>query len=141
MRVKDCTPHAHYQLALEQGEEVIKTLTEFCQSRGIKSGTLVGLGAVRESDIAYYNLATQEYQSKHIAQDREVISLIGNIALVDEAPFVHAHISLGDPDMQMLGGHLKECVVAVTLEVHITVYNEPFKRAYNESIGLNLLDL
>ena len=141
MRLKDCTEHSRFQLALEQGENVIETLTDFCERRKIKSGVLWGLGAVRNSEIGFYNLETKEYIFKTYPDDREVVSLVGNIAIVDEKPFVHAHISLGDKDMNMVGGHLKECVVAVTLEIHLTTFNEHFNRTYNENIGLNLLDL
>lgn len=140
MQVKDLTEHARYQLALEQGEMVMETITDFCERRAIKSGALWGLGAVRDSEIGYYDLKTKEYLFETHAEDKEVVSLIGNIAMVEEKPFVHAHISLGDENMHLIGGHLKECVVAVTLEIHLITFNEHFHRRYNENIGLNLLD-
>ena len=140
MNLKDVTEHARYQLVLDQGEKVIETVTDFCNRRNIKSGALWGLGAVRDSEIGYYDLSTKEYFFKTYKEDREVVSLLGNIALVENAPFVHAHISLGDSDMNIVGGHLKECTVAVTLEIHLITFNEHFNRSINDTIGLNLLD-
>ena len=141
MEVKDVTEHARYQVVLDQGEKVIETLTDFCERRGIKSGALKGIGAVRHSEIGYYDLSTKEYSFKTYDDDLEVVSLIGNISLVEEKPFIHAHITLGNRDMNTVGGHLKECMVAVTLEIHLITFNEHFTRTHNEHIGLNLLDL
>ena len=140
MEYKDCTVHSRTQIVLDQGEKVLETLTSHCEKRGIKSGIITALGAVRNATVGYYRLSDKQYVFKEYPEDLELVSLIGNVSLVDDKPFIHAHVTLGNPDMQLVGGHLKEAEVAVTLEVHLIDFNETFMRSHDETIGLNLLN-
>ena len=118
------------------------SLVSACKDAGVSAGSLSGLGAVNNTEIAYYDLETKEYLTKRFEDDREVVSLVGNVALVEGEPFIHAHVALGDRDMQMVGGHLVEATVAVTLEVSISVIPDAtFQRTLNDMIGLKLLQL
>ena len=130
-----------YLIALSRGARVRESLTAFCAAKGIAAGTLSALGALRAVRIAFYDLDRKEYLEEVLEGDHEVLSLIGNIALVEEAPFLHAHVVLGDRGMRARGGHLVEAEVAVTLEVALTPLSEKVSRAYDEEIGLNLLAL
>jgi len=128
-------------LVLEAGEPVVASITSWCTEHAIAGASLQAIGAVRESEIGYYDVQTKEYAFKTIEDDREVVSLIGNVSMKEGEHFVHAHISLGDPNMQIVGGHLKEAIVAMTLEVVVEPYQYALSRVYNEGIGLHLLDL
>lgn len=141
MNVRDT--EGGFIVRLDRGERVMASLTDFCKRRGIAGGFLWGLGAVKEAEIGYYNLATREYYFKRIPEDREVASLTGNIALVDGAPFIHAHavLSAMDESLSCVGAHLKEAEVAVTLEVFVIPFNTPLSRAYDDAVGLKLLTL
>ena len=50
----------------------------------------------------------------------EVLSLIGDVALKDGEPKVHAHVVVGRSDGSTRGGHLMEAHVRPTLEVILT---------------------
>lgn len=132
-----------YVIKLERGEKVIASLTDFCAHEKIESAFLVGLGAVCNAEIGYYDLAKKQYFFKIFAEDREVASMTGNVALVDGKPFVHLHaiLSAGDESLSCVGGHVKECEVAVTLEVFLTKSQGAIGRVLDEAIGLKLLDL
>ena len=67
----------------------------------------------------------------------------GNVALVDDAPFVHAHAVLSrcDASLECIGAHIKEAYVAVTLEIYLTPLSISLLRKHDESIGLKLLDI
>lgn len=125
---------------LEKGEAVMQTLADFCKERGIQAGWLNALGAVNNAEIGLYDLPSREYIFKTFADDREVVSMMGNVALVEGEPFIHAHIALGDAQMQLVGGHLKEAQVAVTLEVMLRVYGGAIERKLDHDIGLKLLN-
>lgn len=141
MKVRDVI--TGFFIKLERGEKVMQTLTEFCEKRGIRSGVLQGIGAVKNTEIGYYNLEKREYFFKLIPEDREVASLTGNIAIVDGKPFVHAHavLSAMDDTLSCVGAHIKEAEVAVTLEVYLTPFQFNFERAYDEDTGLKLLNI
>lgn len=121
----------------------MQTLTDFCVARGINAGVLHAVGAVKNTEIGYYSLAKREYFFKTFAEDREVASFTGNIALVEGKPFIHAHavLSAMDDSLSCVGAHVKEAEVAVTLEVYLTPFPTPFVREYDEETGLKLLKL
>ncbi len=50
MRQKVITATKQYIIRINRGEEVITTLTQFCQENRIFSGSLTGLGAADEAE-------------------------------------------------------------------------------------------
>jgi predicted DNA-binding protein with PD1-like motif len=145
MFARDVTPQAEYFVRLERDEDVLKVLTDFCAEKGIESGSFRAIGAVKEARIGYYDLTKKEYGSKMYEAEMEVASMTGNVALVDGKPFIHCHAVLSGiapgTENQPVGGHVFEAKVAVTLEVHLEVFNESIERKLDEDIGLKLLDL
>jgi len=141
MKVKDV--ESGFVIKLERNERVMETLTNFCTERSIKGGFFHALGAVKNTEIGYYNLEKREYFFKKIPEDREVASMTGNIALVDGKPFIHAHavLSAMDDTLSCVGAHIKETEVAVTLEVYLTPFASAFTREYDEETGLKLLKI
>ena len=117
------------------------SLVQFCKDHQITAGECSAIGAVKKSSICFYELADQEYRCREYESNHEVVSFTGNIALVSGEPFIHAHVVLGDQDTRLVGGHLEEAVVAVTLEVSLVAYRESFLRAHDETVGLKLLQL
>jgi len=145
MKEREVTPRGEYFLRLERGEDVLLTLTEFCKRKGILSGSFKAIGAIEKSKIGFYDLAKREYGSKEYPDPMEVTPMVGNIAQVDGQPFIHAHAVLSGiiagSENQTISGHVFEAKVAVTLEVHLTAFNENISRALDDEIGLKLLDL
>jgi predicted DNA-binding protein with PD1-like motif len=131
----------NYLVRLEKGEKVIESLTNFLVENNIASGVLRGLGAINRAELTYYSLKDKQYHSKTYDGEFEVISISANIAQVDEAPFIHMHITLSDTSFNVFGGHLIEATVGPTLEIFIEPFKGCINRKYNEDIGLKLLDL
>lgn len=127
-----------YLLKLTRGERVIESLLQFAREKNIQGGLFHGIGALEDAEVGFYNLAIREYRFKHFPGILELASMTGNIALVDGNPFVHAHVVLSDDEMQAFGGHLKEAIVGVTCEIHLSVLQEPLIRIHEEEVGLNL---
>ena len=131
-----------YLLKILKGQEIIATITEFCETHNIKSGNVSGIGGVDQIRLYYYDNDLKDYVAKDFSgRNFEIISLNGNISLLDGKPFAHIHIALGDSDYSMFGGHLKSAVVGVTCEVFITMTDGQLTRSYDEVCKLNLLDL
>lgn len=130
-------------IRLDRGEELISTLTDFCRRERVKNAVFQGIGAVERVQIGYYDLASKTY---HFTKDDgifEVASMLGNVALVEGEPFIHAHAVLSrcDETLRCIGAHIKEAYTAVTLEIFITVLDTSIERRLDGEIGLKLLHL
>ena len=130
-----------YIVHVEKGEKVMDTLTQFCIDRNITSGQLSGIGAVKNVDIGAYNITSKEYIHKIFDSILELLSFQGNVAIKDDEPFIHAHITLGNHDMEVSGGHLFEMEVAAVGEFIIHDFKDKTHRVLNEDIGLATLSL
>ena len=132
-----------YIVRLARGEELISTLTAWCATEGIHNAVFQGIGAVERVQIGYYSLDTREYFFRSEPGVFEVASMLGNVALVEGMPFIHAHAVLSrcDESLECIGAHIKEAFVAVTLEIFLTPLATSIARKLDDSIGLKLLDL
>jgi hypothetical protein len=130
-----------YIVHVEKGEKVMDTLTQFCIDRNITSGQLSGIGAVKNVDIGAYNITSKEYIHNIFDSILELHSFQGNEAIKDDEPFIHAHITLGNHDMEVSGGHLFEMEVAAVGEFIIHDFKDKTHRVLNEDIGLATLSL
>jgi len=130
-----------YIVHVEKGEEVVESLTNFCKQNNIHSAQLAGIGAVKNIDIGAYDIDTKDYIHRVFDEILELLSFQGNIALKDGEPFLHAHITLGNHDMEVFGGHLFEMEVAAVGEFIIHDFQNETHRKLNEDIGLATLSL
>ena len=128
-------------LVLQRGEELVKTLTEYCIRERIHAATFTGLGAVEKVTIGYYDLEKREYFFRKEPGVFEVTSMNGNVALVEGKPFVHVHAALSrcDETLSVIGAHITEAKVAVTLEIFLITLDMSLRREYDEAIGLKLI--
>lgn len=129
------------QIRFESGDEFISSLTALAAAESIGFAVFSGIGGVRSARIAYFNIETREYETHELNEQFEVVSLIGNVALRDDKPFVHAHAGLGRKDLSMMGGHVMELVARPTIELWLRHEAASVSRAPDEESGLALLDL
>jgi predicted DNA-binding protein with PD1-like motif len=130
-----------YIVHVEKSEKVVESLTNFCKQNNIHSAQLAGIGAVKNIDIGAYDIDTKDYIHRVFDEILELLSFQGNIALKDGEPFLHAHITLGNHDMEVFGGHLFEMEVAAVGEFIIHDFQNETHRKLNEDIGLATLSL
>lgn len=128
-----------YLLRLQKGENITESLTAFFQKVGMKSGFFQAIGALSQAELGYYNLEKKEYVWKTFTGDGELVSLTGNVSLVDGNPFVHMHAVLSSNDFSCIGGHLREGIVGATCEVNIIDFQKEITRAFDDEVGLKLL--
>jgi predicted DNA-binding protein with PD1-like motif len=130
-----------YVLRFEEGEILPDRLLEFLSAESIAAGSLTGIGALKRSRIAFFDIEAREYRDIDLDEQMEVLALAGNVALHEGKPLVHAHVTLGRRDGSTLGGHLRWGIVRPTLEVFLRTLPQPLQRALDPNCGLPLLDL
>jgi len=134
------TKHGYF-IHLQKDEEMHMELIAFCKEKNIQSGVFHGIGAVLSAELGFYHLETKEYAFQQFNEPMEIVSLTGNVALVDGEPFMHIHGVFGDTAYKTVGGHVKEAIVGATCELHLTDTEETVERAQDDSIGLKLWNL
>jgi len=131
----------NFVIRLEKGDKIIESLLEFCKQNSVKLGYFNGIGALDKVELMHYNLNNKKYSNKIIQEPLEIINIYGNIATMDNEPYIHSHIVVSDDKMNAIAGHLKEGIISATCEIFLFSLNEKVERKHNEEIGLNLLDI
>ncbi len=126
-------------LRCDRGEEVLETLTTWCVTNNIGAGSIFGIGAAAEVILAYYNLETKTYEDHQFKEDLEIVSLLGNIAILNNKPMIHLHGSFGTSTLAVRGGHVKKLIVSATCEITVQIFKKSIERKPDEATGLYLL--
>ena len=93
-------------VSIDKGELVNQKLLEVAETENLKSGWINGLGAISDIEIGYWDIEKKVYVKQKFDSDYELLSLIGNVSLVDNKPFIHTHITFSDTKFRAFGGHL-----------------------------------
>jgi predicted DNA-binding protein with PD1-like motif len=128
-----------YLIRLEKDQYLNQTLAQFAIDHKIKSGFFYGLGALKNCELGFYHLNKQEYDRKTFEEEAELLNISGNITWFEGKPIVHSHVTLGNEHFNAFGGHMFESQVAVTVEIHLRVFNTDVERKFRPDIGLNLI--
>lgn len=126
-------------IVLDRGEEVHHSLSEFAKSNGLKSGWVQALGTAEKVTLGYYNKDTKEFQWQEYNEVLEIVSLTGNLSIVDGEPYWHIHGVFSGSDYTPISGHVKQLVVGLTCEVFLQPVASPLTRSFDDETGLNLL--
>ncbi len=129
-----------FMLILKRGENVKSALLSCVKDADITGASITGIGALHNVTLAYYDLKNKKYVNKSFNKiDYELLSFIGNIAMHEGQPLLHAHLVLGDHQYHAIGGHFVDGTVAVTGEFFIQPFNSMLTRKLNNDIGLGLI--
>jgi hypothetical protein len=129
-----------YVLIFETDDEIASTLRQFAKQHRLAGSSFKAIGALSDAKVGWFNWETKKYETAaEIHEQVEVLSLIGDIALHDGGPEVHAHMVVGKKDGTAHGGHLLEAHVRPTLEVILTESPEPLQKKYDPDSGLALI--
>ncbi|MDP6340197.1 MAG: DNA-binding protein [Candidatus Marinimicrobia bacterium] len=121
---------------VEQDEGIMETLTQFCKDRNIVNGQLSGIGAIKEIDLGVYDLGNKEYVRYKYDDLWELTSYQGNVLLKDGKPFIHAHITISNHNLDVKGGHLFEAKVGAVGEFILRKIDTDGRREHDPNIGL-----
>ena len=130
-----------YVLRLDPGEEIVEQLTGLVDREGIELATVSALGAANDVTIGIFDTVEKKYYSQRYQGDYEISALVGNVTRKDGAPYLHLHITIGNPVTGAVhAGHLSSATISATLEMFVQVWNGQVGRKFSDTVGLNLLE-
>ena len=130
-----------FAVIFESGDEVLSGLTRFAEEQQLAASRFTAIGAFSQVVLGYFDWEKKDYERIPVNEQVEVLSMIGDIALEDAHPKVHAHVVLGLRDGSARGGHLLEARVRPTLEVILTESPSYLKREFDRQSGLALIKI
>jgi uncharacterized protein len=130
----------NYAIILAKGDEVMSGLTDFARQNKVISASFTAIGAFSHATVAWFDDGRKEFKLIPIKQQVELVSMIGDIALVNDQPAVHAHVAVASSDGTVRGGHVINAFVFPTLELFMTVYSTPLHKELDKATGLKLID-
>jgi len=129
-----------YILRLDPGDEVVDCLTRLAEREDIALASVTGLGAAKDVTVGLFSVSEKKFYGKRCQGEYEVSALVGNITRKDGAPYLHLHITFGNPAAgEVYAGHLTACVISATAEIFVQVWPGEVGRKFSDDIGLNLL--
>jgi uncharacterized protein len=113
----DATPKT-FILIFDPGDELAKGLLGFAKQEHLTAASFKAVGAVCSVRLAWFNWESKQYETSVVLDEQlELLSLIGDVALMEDEPVVHAHAVVGKRDGTAYGGHLREAYIRPTCEV------------------------
>lgn len=123
---------------IDRGEEILQQMKEVALRENIRLASVRALGAVDDFTVGVFRTAEKKYEANRFTGDFEIVSLTGTISTMKGEYYAHLHMSAGDAQGHVFGGHLNEAKVSATCEMVIEVIPGTVDRAFSEEIGLNL---
>ena len=125
-------------IRIDKGEEITEQLRAVAEKEEIRLAGIEALGAVNDFTVGVYNTTEKKYYSNHFRGAFEIVSLTGTITTMDGQVYHHLHMSAGDDEGAVFGGHLNSAFVSATCEVVMRVIDGTVERIHDPEIGLNL---
>ena len=122
---------------LKYGKDLISEIERVCKRRDIKAGWFNAIGALKNVTYGFYGQRLKEYKEFLYKNPCEITSCIGNISILRDRIFIHAHINFADEKGNVKGGHLYKGEVFAA-EVVIFPYEKILERKFDRETGLKL---
>ena len=85
-----------FVVILDMGEEIMSSLKQFTSAAHLAGSSFKAIGALSHVELGSFNWETKKYQTAvKFDEQVELLSLIGDVALQDGEPQVHAHLTVG----------------------------------------------
>ncbi len=123
---------------MDKGEEILEKVKEIALKENIKLANINALGAVGDFTVGVFKTKEKKYYSNTFTGDFEIVSLTGTINTMNGEFYCHLHMSAGDKEGKVFGGHLNKAIISATCEMVINIIDGQVDRIHDENIGLNL---
>ena len=127
-----------YVVRLDPAEEILEQLEHFARQEQVRLAAVQALGAVKEFTVGVFKTDEKKYYANHFSGSFEIVSLTGTIDTMDGDFYCHLHMSAGDDQGRVFGGHLNRAVISATCEMIVALLPGTVDRALSEEVGLNL---
>lgn len=128
-----------FAIIFDSGDEVVEGLKQFARDNRLAASHFTAIGAFNQVMLGFFSFEKRDYKRIPIVEQVEVLSLVGDVALKDGQPKIHAHVVLGKSDGTAHGGHLLEARVRPTLEVILIESPKHLHRETDPETGLALI--
>lgn len=122
---------------LDKGEEILEQLEVISKKENIRLASVSALGATDDITVGVFRTGEKKYYANSFQGDMEIVSLTGTVSTMNDQYYAHLHMSAGDTEGKVFGGHLNRAVISATCEMVITVIDGEVDREFNETVGLN----
>ncbi len=129
-----------YVARLEHGSDWRGQIEAFAAEERIDAAFFMGLGAVQDAELLFYDQDDQEYDAITFDEPFEMTPAIGNISLLDDDPFAHTHVVLSREDGSTVGGHL-DTATTFAGELYVREFETTLQREHDEVTDLDLWPL
>ncbi|MFW5938193.1 MAG: PPC domain-containing DNA-binding protein, partial [Halanaeroarchaeum sp.] len=149
---REVTVDGRFLARLETGRDWRAEIERLADEADVDAGWFVGVGAVSDAEIWYYDQTDGEYHAVELDEPLEVAACLGNVSLLP-APeestedatygsesgdrFAHTHAVLSRRSGGTLAGHLNAGTVFVG-EIYLTAFERPLEREYDPALDLEL---
>ena len=130
-----------FAVVFDKGDEVVAGLLAFAKENSLAASHFTAIGAFSDVTLGYFDWEKKDYRRLPVGEQVEVLSLIGDVALNEGEPKVHAHVVVGKVDGTAHGGHLMEAHVRPTLEIILVESPGHLQRKTDEETGLALISI
>jgi predicted DNA-binding protein with PD1-like motif len=93
------------------------------------------------SPSTYFDRQRRDYRKIPVNEQVEVLSLVGDVALHEGRPKIHAHVVVGKADGTAHGGHVLDAKVWPTLELMLVKSPRTLARRSDPATGLALIEI
>lgn len=125
-------------IRIDKGEEIIQSLRLAAEKEQVRLATVEALGAVDDFTVGVFDTVEKQYHANHFSGAFEIVSLTGTVTTQDGKFYAHLHMSAGDREGKVFGGHLNSATVSATCEMVVRVLDGEVERQFDEKVGLNL---
>ena len=125
---------------IDRGEEILTELKKIAGAENVRLANVNALGAVGDFTVGVFHTTEKQYHANRFTGDWEIVSLTGSISSMDGEYYAHIHMSAGDTEGKVVGGHLNSATVSATCEMFINIIDGAVERSFDSNVGLNLFD-
>jgi len=140
MDYQQVEPGREYVARLEHGRDWRGQIEDFAEREDIDAAFFVGLGAVQDARLMYYDQDDQVYEPIEFDEHFEVIPAVGNVSWLDGERFAHTHVALGREDGSTVSGHL-DAATTFAGELWVREFDTHLERHHDETTDLDLWEL
>lgn len=120
-------------------DDLLFSVENFAVQQGINAGWVTIIGALQRAVFGYYDQQAWLYNSITLEEQLEIVSCTGNISMREGKTRGHLHITLGDNNGNLKGGHLMEGSKVFAAEFFIQEIEKiSLERTFDEQTGLPL---
>ena len=127
-----------YIVRMDPGEEILEQVKVLALREHIQLASIQALGAVNDCTVGVFKTDEKKYYANSFQGSYEIVSLTGTINTMDGEFYCHLHMSAGNDQGHVVGGHLNRAVISATCEMVVTVIPGSVDRAFSPAVGLNL---